>query len=117
MDKIIIGKHEFDTLVAITEEDHTTGLMWQKNPQIMSFPYDKPDIHKFWMQNTIAALDILFCRYGKIIDIRKGKPFSVDLIGPDKETDLVIELPIGIAEKYNIVNGNNVDLKYSLSTL
>lgn len=116
-DKIKIGDHEFNTLVAITEEEHSTGLMWNKNPPIMSFPYDKPEIHKFWMQNTIAPLDILFCRSNKIIDIQKGQPYSVDLIGPDKETDLVIELPLGTVDKYNIVAGNNVSLKYSVYTL
>lgn len=117
MDRIIIGKHEFHTVVAITEQDHMNGLMWKKNPPIMSFPYDKPEVHKFWMQNTIAPLDILFCRNGSIIDIQKGKPYSVDLIGPDKETDLIVELPLGIVSKYNIDIGNSVVLKYSLSTL
>ncbi len=117
MDRIKIGHYEFDTIVAITEKDHSTGLMWQKNPPIMSFPYDKPDVHKFWMQNTVAPLDILFCRNNRIIDIQKGKPYSVDLLGPDVETDLVIELPLGSVEKYNISNGVNVELKYSITTL
>lgn len=117
-DKIKIGDNIFDTLVAITEEEHSTGLMWKKAPTpIMSFPYDKPDIHKFWMQNTIVPLDILFCRSNKIIDIKKGSPFSVDLLGPDKLTDLIIELPLGNVEKYNIAIGQKVDLKYSIITL
>jgi len=116
-DKIKIGNLIFDTLVAITEKDHSIGLMWKKTAQIMSFPYDKPNIHKFWMQNTYIALDILFCYSGKIVDIQKGIPHSVDLLGPDDLTDLVIELPQGTVNKYNIAIGNNVDLKYSLSTL
>jgi uncharacterized protein len=117
-DIVIIGDYKFNTLVAITEEEHNKGLMWKKAPTpIMSFPYDKPEVHKFWMQNTIAPLDILFCRAGKVIDIQKGSPFSVDLIGPDENTDLVVELPLGTVEKYNIATGSNIHLKYSTYTL
>ncbi len=116
-DRIKIGDYEFDTLVAITKEEHNTGLMWKKNPPIMSFPYDKPEIHKFWMQNTIAPLDIIFCRSNKIIDIQKGNPYSIDLIGPNEETDLVVELPLGTVKKYNIASGDSIELKYSIFTL
>lgn len=117
-DIIKIGDYEFDTLVAITEEEHNNGLMWKKPPTpIMSFPYDKPEVHKFWMQNTIAPLDILFCNAGKIIDIKKGSPYSIDLIGPDQNTDLVVELPLGTAKRYNIIEGMDISLKYSVFTI
>jgi len=117
-DKVKIGNYVFDTLIAITEEEHSNGLMWKKPPTpIMSFPYDKLDIHKFWMQNTIVPLDILFCRCGQVIDIQKGKPYSIDLIGPDEPTDLVIELPEGTADKFNITIGSEVSIKYSVPTL
>lgn len=117
-DKIKIGKHVFNTLVAITEEEHAIGLMWKKAPApIMSFPYEKAEVHKFWMQNTIAPLDILFCHGNKIIDIKKGSPYSIDLIGPDKETDLVVELPFGTVKEYNIAEGDYIELKYSMNTL
>lgn len=117
-DKVKIGNHVFDTLVAITEEEHNTGLMWKKAPTpVMSFLFDKPDVHKFWMQNTVASLDILFCKGGKVIAIEKGIPYSIELLGPNSETDLVIELPYGTAKKHNIIEGSDVSIKYSVKTL
>lgn len=117
-DKIKIGQYIFDTLVAITEEEHNTGLMWKKEPTpIMSFPYDKPEIHKFWMQNTIAPLDILFCNAGKIISIEKGHPYSIELLGPNTATDLVVELPFGTAKYHSITEGTEISVKYSIKTL
>lgn len=117
-DKIIIGKYSFNTIIAITEDDHINGLMYKKwPPPIMSFPYNKAEVRKFWMRNTISPLDILFCFSGKVVDICLGKPLSLELLGPDQPTDLVIELPKGTVSKCSICVGDSVDLKYSVGTL
>lgn len=117
-DFIKINNLKFKTLVAITEEEHQTGLMWQKAPTpIMTFAFNKPDIHKFWMMNTVAELDIIFCKSGKILEIHHGKPLSLNLVGPDSPVDMVIELPYGSVDKYKISAGDDVDLKYSIKTL
>lgn len=63
----------------------------------MSFLYKRPKINKFWMHNTSSPLDIIFCCNGKVIDICYGEPFSTKVLGPDRDSDLVIELPAGLA--------------------
>ena len=117
-DFIKINNNTFKTIVAITEEEQNTGLMWRKAPTpVMTFAFDKPDVHKFWMMNTIAELDIIFCKSGKIVDIHYGEPLSLNLVGPDYPIDLVIELPFGSVNKYKIATGDNVELKLSVTTL
>ena len=118
MDRILIKDKEFNTLVAISEEEQQRGLMFKSwPPPIMTFDFKKADYHKFWMKDTISPLDIIFCKRDKIIDIYKGQPLSLTFIGPDDKTDMVIEMPLGTAEKYGIKKGDSVNLKYSLNTL
>jgi uncharacterized membrane protein (UPF0127 family) len=117
-DKIKIGETEFSTLVAVTEEDHTNGLMFKAwPPPIMSFPYSTAEVRKFWMHNTISPLDIIFCKANKIVDICYGKPLSLDFIGPDFPIDLVVELPLGTSKKHGLSVGDAVQLKCSVNTI
>jgi uncharacterized membrane protein (UPF0127 family) len=83
----------------------------------MSFPFSDSQIRKFWMKNTPSPLDILFCRSGKIIALEKGKPFSEKHFGPNEESDLVIELPLGFAKKMGIKKGQEIKLCWSVESL
>lgn len=113
---IEINGEKFSTLVAITPEDHSRGLMWQPwPPPIMVFPYKKAQIRKFWMRNTVSPLDILFCRNGKIISICFGEPYSTQLIGPEDPSDLVIELPRGQAKNFCVGNSVKIYLSDSVA--
>lgn len=117
-DIVIIGENKFSTLVAITAGEQSYGLMEKSwPPPIMTFAYSKPDLHKFWMKNTPSPLDILFVHNNKVIDICFGEPYSNSLIGPNKMTDLVIELPRGHVFKHDIKIGDNCNLQMSLKTL
>lgn len=93
---IYIANNVFPSLLAISEEEQEKGLMFEPfPPPIMSFLYNKPKITKFWMKNTESPLDIVFCCNGLVQQIHKGTPFSTEIIGMDKESDLVIEFPYG----------------------
>lgn len=117
-DIVKINQNIFKTFVAITEEEQNTGLMWKEAPTpVMSFVFEKPDVHKFWMMNTVADLDIIFCKSGKIVEIHHGKSLSLELVGPDYPIDLVVELPYGSVKQYKIAAGDEVELKYSIATL
>ena len=116
-DKIIIGLYEFDTLVAVTSREHNQGLMFKAwPPPIMSFPYDKAMIRKFWMKNTPSPLDIIFCRDNVVLGVYSGDPMSLIGVGPDEPSDLVVELPKGMAASCNIYAGDYVKLLCSLRT-
>lgn len=115
--KIIIGKHSFNTAVAITEQEQSLGLMYQRKPMVMCFPFEKSAIHKFWMKNTLIPLDIVFCKNNKVASIHKGIPLSEEFVGPNFHTDFVAELPFGTVKEKNISIGDSVSLIYSVDTL
>lgn len=117
-DKVVIGSNTFDTLVAVTEEEHARGLMYKKwPPPVMIFPYKTAEVRRFWMANTPSPLDIIFCKGYKIVDIKYGEPLSTKLIGPLEPVDLVIELPYGTAKNAGIKIGDDVSVFYSQNTL
>lgn len=117
-DIVIINGKEFSVVVAITDEDHSRGLMFRLPPTpIMAFAYNKADVRKFWMHNTPAPLDIIFCNAGKVIDIQSGVPFSKTHLGPDVSSDLVIEMPAGYAKQFKVTAGSIVELKMSIPTI
>lgn len=118
MSFVIIKDLKLPTVVAISDEEKQKGLMYVESvPGSMSFVFEEPCVNKFWMQNTKVALDIIFTKSGKIIDISKGVPYSIDYVGPDKESDLVVEVPYGFCSKNNIKIGDSVKLKMSIDKL
>lgn len=117
-DFVIINGISYSVISSITEQEQENGLMFYPSINIgMCFPYLVPNIHKFWMKNTIVPLDIVFCRNNKIIDICYGEPLCEDNIGPDSETDLVIEFPYLFCKNNNINIGDSVNLNLSLKSL
>jgi hypothetical protein len=117
-DRIIIGENTFDVLVAVSEEEQIRGLMYREAPvPNMVFPFSQAKVTKFWMLNTLAPLDIIFCNAGRVIGSYFGVPLSKRLVGPDVPTDLVVELPAGHVDRYKIAVGSKVRLSYSSTTL
>jgi len=118
VDIVTVGEYDSLTIVAVTPEEQENGLMFKSwPPPVMAFPYRTAAIRKFWMKNTPSPLDIVFCRGGFVVDIKHGKPYDCTLICPKEETDLVVELPHGTVEAYNISVGDPVSIKYSLDTI
>ena len=106
---IYIANNIFPSLFAISEQEQLKGLMFEPfPPPIMSFIYSKPKINKFWMYNTESPLDILFCNNGEIQQIHYGEPFSTKIIGENKFSDLVVELPYSTISKLGIKIGNKI---------
>lgn len=117
-DFVEINGQRLITKVAIELDEFETGLMFQAwPPPIMSFPFEKAGIHKFYMKNTPSPLDIVFSYNEKIIDIVEGEPFSLKNLGPESLVDLVIELPKGTVEKYGFCLGHKIKLYKSIQTL
>ncbi len=100
----------FPTLLALSSEEQERGLMFQKEPPIMSFVYAHPRINQFWMKNTPAPLDIVFAKNNKISQICKGEPYSLKAIGNHSLSDLVVEFPYGTMEKSGITLGDSLGL-------
>lgn len=108
---LYIKDYVFPTLLAISSEEQSKGLMHQPwPPPIMSFVYNSPRINQFWMKNTPSPLDIIFCNDGLVRQICKGEPNSTQTIGNYSFSDLVIEFPYGTAHHSRIKIGDPVGL-------
>lgn len=106
---IYIDNNIFPTLLAVSEEEQQRGLMEQSwPPPVMTFVYSSPRVNKFWMKNTPSPLDIIFCSKGKVSQICLGEPYSTSVIGDNKFSDLVVELPYGTVITSGIKLGHQV---------
>lgn len=106
-----IDGNVFDTLLAISEEEQSQGLMYQSwPPPVMSFLYPHPKLAQFWMKNTPSPLDIVFSCNGKITQICKGEPYSTAIVGDYDLSDLVVELPYGTVKKLGISQGSDIEI-------
>ena len=96
--------------VAQTKEEKQKGLMFvdkllQTNGLLLL--YKKPKIVKIWMHNTQLPLDIIFINdQNKVVLIRKGKPFSKQIISSITPVIGVLEIPRGCAKKLDIQVGS-----------
>ena len=107
---IYIDQNVFPSLFAISSDEQSKGLMYVSwPPPIMSFVYGSSRVNRFWMANTPAPLDILFCNSGKVLDICYGEPYSTRGLG-ECLSDLVIELPYGTVEEVGIKVGQEVGI-------
>lgn len=108
---VYLNDSVFSTLLAISEEEQARGLMEQEwPPPVMSFIYPEPRYAKFWMKNTPSPLDIIFCNNGRVTRIHKGEPYSTDMIGDDRPSNLIVEMPFGTAIASGIKIGHRVGL-------
>lgn len=108
---ISIGENLFEALLAITAQEQERGLMYMKPPTPnMAFIYERPGINKFWMANTPAPLDIVFCHAGRVTEICTGEPNSTRMIGSNQLSDLVVEFPYGTCQQSGIKPGYRIGL-------
>ncbi|MEN9388855.1 MAG: hypothetical protein RLZZ255_1831 [Cyanobacteriota bacterium] len=99
--------------VARTPQQQSWGLMGR--PPLaplrgMWFPYDRPQVLKFWMHRTPSPLDMLFIRDGRVIAIEAAATPCPRLpcrsYGPDEPADGVVELAAGEASRLGLQVGS-----------
>src|SRR5271166_6871288 len=96
---LYIHNNIFPTLLAISADEQQKGLMYIEPPApVMSFVYSVPGINRFWMKETPSPLDIIFCHQGKVSQICFGEPYSTSMIGDNKFSDLIVEMPYGAVD-------------------
>ncbi len=111
---------EIKVKIASTPKEIQTGLMGVrhlgKNKGLL-FTMN-PQIHTFWMKNTIIPLDIIFLiplssspRYAKVIGFKENtKPYSLDPIRINKVSSWVLEVNAGTVNRENIKEGDIIKL-------
>lgn len=118
--QVSINDQTFKVSIAETDSEKQTGL---SNTQVLAanegmlFLFDKPDFYSFWMNKMKFPIDIIFIKGNKVISVVSNAPAptssSTDLqiYKPTAESDKVLEINAGLANKYNIKEGSTVDVE------
>ena len=99
--------------LAHTPEEQAQGLMFREAlpPNAgMLFLFPEPGIHKFWMKNTMIALDIIWMdSTGKVVFVSANTPQCradpCPTFGPDQPASNVLEIAGGMAKKERVEVG------------
>ena len=114
---VCINKKCFESRIADTPQTRVKGLMNQDRLPInegMLFIFNEYKVHEFWMKNMNFPLDIIYINNDHIISsiIRNAPPCKTeecDIYKPKNKSMMVLEINGGLAEKYDIKIGQNVE--------
>lgn len=113
---IVIAENLLSIEVVDTDEKRALGLSGRLEllPNTgMLFVFQEKDKHDFWMKDMNFDIDIIwFNEYGEVIYfIEKATPESYpELLGPDKGSMFVLEVPAGYVKSSGIKLGDKIDL-------
>jgi uncharacterized membrane protein (UPF0127 family) len=107
------GVHAVDVEVAATPETRSRGLMWRKElpeGQGMLFIFPDEEVQRFWMRNTLIALDMIFINSaGRVVGIiENAAPRSLVQRFVDEPGRYVLEVPGGWSRKVGLARGGHV---------
>jgi len=118
---IQINEKRFNVLIADDVLKRTKGLSVFdsiKENEGMLFIFDNPDKYGFWMKDMKFAIDIIWVKDNKIVDITPNvepqpnkSVFNLTVYYPSEAVDKVLELVAGTAEKYNIKINDEIIIK------
>jgi len=102
--------------VAETEYETETGLMYRESMaqnRAMLFIFDDERPYNFYMKNTYIPLDLFFITKDKTIAtiIENAKPMDETSLPSEVPVMYVLETNAGIAELWDIKEGDKVDWK------
>jgi uncharacterized membrane protein (UPF0127 family) len=106
------GFYQIDTQLALTPEQHATGLMFRKDmpsQEGMLFVFPSPSKQCFWMKNTILPLTAAFVADdGTIVNLADMKPQTTDSHCSDKPVRYVLEMNQGWFAKKGLKAGSKL---------
>lgn len=109
----------FQVRVARSDKDLQIGLSKTASlseNQGMLFVFKTKSKYGFWMRDMKFPIDVIFIDDNKVVDIKKNfKPSSdnniasLEIYKPKADANYVLEVNEGLADKYNIKEGNKVE--------
>lgn len=117
LQEIEVGGEKIRVEVAETAEEKRKGLSGRaslpKN-QGMLFVFGQQDLHTFWMENMNFALDFIWIREGRVVDISENiTPEDYPppkTLTPKEPVDAVLEVSAGTVKRLDIRVGDKVNL-------
>lgn len=118
--RVSVNDQTFDVEVAESESEKQIGLsdtdVLGAN-EGMLFVFDKPDYYSFWMNKMKFPIDIIYINGNKVISVISNAPpptganDNLQTYRPSAESDKVLEINAGLAEKYSIKEGSTVNIE------
>ncbi len=107
------GQAHFTVEVADDEPERAQGLMFRERLAASSgmlFIYDSPQRVRFWMRNTLIALDLVFIdRSGQVLRIKhNAQPLDETPIDGGDGVLMVLEINGGMAKGLGISVGSHL---------
>ncbi|WP_017668803.1 DUF192 domain-containing protein [Sandarakinorhabdus sp. AAP62] len=106
------GRFTYKLEVAATAEEQACGMMFRDRMAPgtgMAFPMQPPRATGFWMENTPLPLDIIYVSpAGRVLNVRRGQPYSREVLNSAGVTAEVIELLAGEADRIGLKPGDRV---------
>ncbi len=110
--RLTAGIHQIDAQVAVTSQEHATGLMHRKDmpsQEGMLFVFDNPSRLCFWMKNTLIPLTAAFIDdEGTIVNLEDMKPLSLESHCSTKPVRYVLEMNKGWFAKKGLKAGSRL---------
>ncbi|CAM5209653.1 hypothetical protein CDEN61S_02162 [Castellaniella denitrificans] len=107
-----VGGHAIQAEHAATPETLREGLMRRTglaDDAGMLFELGEPDIHCFWMKDTLIPLSIAFIGPdGRIVDIQDMQPQSLDPHCPPAPVSQALEMNLGWFARAGVRTGDRV---------
>lgn len=111
----LIGEGFLHTKIACSYKDKSVGLMNVENlgkDEGMIFVFNTPDIHGFWMKNTLVPLSIAFIdEQWNVVDIKEMQAKDETTINPVKPALYAIEANKNWFLQHNVHIGDKLRLK------
>jgi uncharacterized membrane protein (UPF0127 family) len=101
--------------IARTEQEQAKGLMYRKNlpdGEGMLFAFDRDEVRRFWMKNTVIPLSIAYITWdGRIVDILDMYPNNMNSVVSSRSVRYALEVPQGWFERAGVKTGDNINIK------
>jgi uncharacterized membrane protein (UPF0127 family) len=101
--------------IARTEQEQAKGLMYRKNlpdGEGMLFVFEKDEVRRFWMKNTLIPLSIAYITWdGKIVDIKDMYPQDQNSVVSNRSVRYALEVPQGWFSRTGVEIGDVINIK------
>lgn len=118
-DEIEINGKKFKIEIADTSAKRVKGLSNRESLSKgsgMLFIFKEPGFHRFWMKDMNFALDLIWIRENKIVEITANvlptEYQPPNTISPKTKVDKVLEINAGKAKEFGLKVGDKVELKF-----
>lgn len=116
--KICVKNKCFEVEIAQTQKEKEAGLMNRKHldpDKGMLFLFENDGVYNFWMKNTLIPLDIIWIDKNKKVVFIKENAMPCNLedcetFHPTQKARYVLEINGGLAEKYGLKVGDEVEI-------